>query len=759
MNNMSKDYLNNDIPKELDAWNPMRDDYTNSKFNKYNSGPGAYLDAALQPAQQAEDGKKQMSLISKNVTNSSTSNFIPYLVLKYLPTGITKKAIYNICTRHGRVNDVRDSKKNDYIFIDFPTVAEMESVYRALVENQYGFHVLVGKQKNKQQTEPLLSDMEETLPPIGTDKNVIDFERRNYRSSEKNLPRPHFEHTPIVNQKAYETKDSLLLRNDPQRHFLITEDAHELERACLKDYSELNNIENSKYKYRTGRAFIEMTEKSKTYIEEKSRQSLGGYDSSRQLYENNHNNRAIGRPIDIGQCANCNRTCDIVCARCQTYFCGLECQRKAWPKHRQICGKENFKGLNEKTESRCFKEEKVNIESENKQQEIPSNTARRIPRSGNLVALTAVSKTNIVFIRSKADEDNLSFFKLINDVQSAAKQLKKLSKTPICGQIVITNFAGQYNRAMILNSDNEQHIKLVYMDYGNLDARKLEDLYEAPEQFMHVQRFVEPVILKDVPEMYMTEEIRKFMYSYLDGIDLVLKYDEKSDLLSDKGVYEIELFDGTTNQNFNKMVAKLCKPTEPTNPDEAYYINHLSQKQLPEGNNIELVVMDNSLLCTGCISCSTKKWAIEIEKFQSDIQLYGESLKDQCYTPRIDELCIAKYKVDGKWYRGRCLEIVGDGFPSIIFFDYGNIGMVNVKNIRRYPAQFTFPIYTCDCEIKGLPEQCDADFVQKLEELIPNGSTILCESVTVYKDDNFHAITLPKLIQNLKAEGLLKEEV
>lgn len=121
--NMSKDYLNNDIPKELDAWNPMRDDYTNSKFNKYNSGPGAYLDAALQPAQQAEDGKKQMSLISKNVTNSSTSNFIPYLVLKYLPTGITKKAIYNICTRHGRVNDVRDSKKNDYIFIDFPTVA------------------------------------------------------------------------------------------------------------------------------------------------------------------------------------------------------------------------------------------------------------------------------------------------------------------------------------------------------------------------------------------------------------------------------------------------------------------------------------------------------------------------------------------------------------------------------------------------------------------------------------------------------------
>lgn len=54
----------------------------------------------------------------------------------------------------------------------------MESVYRALVENQFGFHVLVGKQKNKQQAEPILSDVEEPLPTIEIDKNVIDFDNR-----------------------------------------------------------------------------------------------------------------------------------------------------------------------------------------------------------------------------------------------------------------------------------------------------------------------------------------------------------------------------------------------------------------------------------------------------------------------------------------------------------------------------------------------------------------------------------------------------
>lgn len=68
---------------------------------------------------------------------------------------------------------------------------------------------------------------------------------------------------------------------------------------------------------------------------------------------------------------------------------------------------------------------------------------------------------------------------------------------------------------------------------------------------------------------------------------------------------------------------------------------------------------------------------------------------------RVQELCIARYSEDGLWYRGLCLETVGDGFPSIHFIDYGNITTVPIEDIRKYPRQFTFPIYTADCEIKG----------------------------------------------------------
>lgn len=67
----------------------------------------------------------------------------------------------------------------------------------------------------------------------------------------------------------------------------------------------------------------------------------------------------------------------------------------------------------------------------------------------------------------------------------------------------------------------------------------------------------------------------------------------------------------------------------------------------------------------------------------------------------MNELCVAKYGEDQKWYRGRCLELVGDGFPTIVFFDYGNIAAVDIENIRVYPLKFSFPVFTADCEING----------------------------------------------------------
>uniref|UniRef100_T1PJN9 Tudor domain protein n=1 Tax=Musca domestica TaxID=7370 RepID=T1PJN9_MUSDO len=292
------------------------------------------------------------------------------------------------------------------------------------------------------------------------------------------------------------------------------------------------------------------------------------------------------------------------------------------------------------------------------------------------------------------------------------------------------------------------------MDYGNLDNLRLEDLYEAPIEFSEKPRHALPVILKDVPDCYMTEQIRNFMYSYLNGINVCIKY-KPEDYQQEKGVYQVELIDETTQQNLNKMIVKLSKPTEPQSTNEICYIEYLQQKHLPSGENIELIVMDNSSMSTGCISCTTKPYAVEIQKFQKELQKYVEMIPKEGYAPRQDELCIVKYNEDGLWYRGRCLEVVGDGYPTILFIDYGNVSIVHIDDIRRYPTQFTYPIYTADCEIEGLPESCNEEIVAKLEELIPHGSIVKCNRVKAFSDDHFYSISMPDVIQRLSKCGLL----
>ena len=147
-----------------------------------------------------------------------------------------------------------------------------------------------------------------------------------------------------------------------------------------------------------------------------------------------------------------------------------------------------------------------------------------MPKSGNLVNLTSVSKSNVVFIRSKTYDDNLSYFKTINEVNAAGRNLPTLEMPPKCGQIFVTEFEGQFKRAMVLNADNLSEIRLNYMDFGTVDKKPMSQLREAPSRFIDLPRHTVPVILKDVPDCYVTKDIRWFMYSYLDMIDLKIKY-------------------------------------------------------------------------------------------------------------------------------------------------------------------------------------------------------------------------------------------
>ncbi|XP_061393740.1 protein vreteno [Musca vetustissima] len=726
---MSDDNLKEDFQK----WNPMEKDYKSVEFNQYNTGPGANLDSSLQLANN-----------NGNTTPSKDAP-TPFLLFKNMPPKMSKTALRNICSKHGTVTSVRDSQKCDYFFVDFATVADMEATFRALENNNYGFQVFVGK--HKKSVTPMDYNKENKIIPVPPRTTGIDYQNRTIRVPSKQLPRPKIEQPQQIDGDECNVYSADFFQND----------AHQLEREGLHE-----PIKHAKFKYQTGRSYIQMSDNMRDFVTKKHKESSGRYSPSTGIYVNKVN--GFEKPSKIGKCNVCKRECDTICSRCSVYYCSVDCQKSDWQEHRYICGKP--KNLQEeslkhkKSPMAANKPMPAVKEFENtynspKNSHIESDCKSLIPRSGNIVTITAISKTNIVFIRAKTYEDNMSYFKTIDGIQAMGKKLRPLAIKPKCGNVVIAKFGDQYNRALVLNSDNPDKIFVNYMDYGNLDNLRLEDLYEAPIEYAEKPRHAMPVILKGVPDCYMTEEIRSFMYSYLNGINVYVKY-KPEDYSKEKGVYHVELIDETTQQNLNKMIIKLSKPTEPLSTNEICYIEYLQQKHLPSGENVELIVMDNSSMSTGCVSCTTKPFALEIQKFQKDLQKYVESIPKEGYAPRQDELCIVKYNEDGLWYRGRCLEVVGDGYPTILFIDYGNVSMVHIDDIRRYPTQFTYPIYTADCEIQGLPESCNDEIVAKLEELIPHGSVIKCKNVKAFSDDHFYSISLPDVIQKLNKCGLLE---
>lgn len=537
--------VDEELSAQLKNWNPMGDDYKDSKFNTYASGPGAELEDSMQPAELAKR------------SGHNQKQKPPCLVFKFVPTTLTQDGLINICSAFGKCLGGRKFGQNMY-FLDFASINDMERVFTGLQANTYGFRVELSKNNKAQAGSKLNVQSKAAAGGDGPSQESFHTQQidhnRSYQVSSRNDPRPKFAKAPLVQNNDYNDTRNNLQRNDPQRHFMIEDDAHELERV---PYTKKTDPEDGKYNYHTGRAYYTMPQKGKQFIEDKQKTTVGKYDSDKGIFSKPSENYENAK---IGSCEHCGKNCDLVCPRCMTPFCSLECQKAEWTRHRYICGKPPSMWpawAKQVAKQRNSQDQTPTIESPqctNSNQ--PDSTKKaalkaQLPPSGNNVILTAISKTNVVFVRSTLYDDNLKFFNTVSRIQKLAKHQNPIQHTPERGDIVLTRFREeQYNRAMILNPDNLDQIKLIYVDYGNIDSKSLDELYNAPDEFWTLPRMAVPIILKNVPEFFMTDEVKRYMYGFLNK-DMKIVYDEE-DL--ENGINLTELFDLTHNENFNETI-------------------------------------------------------------------------------------------------------------------------------------------------------------------------------------------------------------
>lgn len=189
-----------------------------------------------------------------------------------------------------------------------------------------------------------------------------------------------------------------------------------------------------------------------------------------------------------------------------------------------------------------------------------------MPSNKDIVTITAISSTNLVFIRSKADDKDIAYFINLESIQALSeKDLKPLKKD----QIIPNNMALHRNanrnieRVKFLRKiDENNHAVVLHVDHGNVDKVSVDELYEIPDSYSKMPLMINCVQLKNVHNYYMTDEIRLFMYTYLRNIEMRVNY-TADDYLPHLDIYQVELIDADTRQNFNKIVTYFAHPMPP----------------------------------------------------------------------------------------------------------------------------------------------------------------------------------------------------
>ncbi|KAH8381838.1 hypothetical protein KR009_000629, partial [Drosophila setifemur] len=691
-------------------WNPIAQDFNDERKtefideegkNQFNEGPApAREEWQIRSAKQAK---------------------FPYLVVQKDTPWVTEAMLINLFSTD-LIVDLEFRQNSRVYFVYFRNVCCLEAglmkveCYPNLIQCFTGRHT----QRPPESSTPVekhKNPIQDPGPPCKlTEQTGINLDTRTLSVSESRNQHPAFIRAPLVSKAEYSTKGSLLALNDANKRFLSVKYEFALERYgayVLKDELNKGVVRH----FRSGRCI---------YVRKEC--------SPKPDVNSLHN-------VGMVKCLACDNFTDNICKLCKMPFCNALCFKVIAVLHLEFCG------------SGKILEPKMKVE-------------RKYPRTGlppscGLVKITAFEQTNVVYVRSAELRADVAYIGVLREVSVLGKKAIKLQKMPECGQKVLHKSNTEMARAMVLNVDDPKDIYVVAIDYGSVEITSLENLYECSEYLAHLPCYPVAVQLRGVPRRFMSPIIRELIYEIGDSLIFKIKY-SKRDFDSRKDMQIVVLNDEEKNRNLNRLFKTLMTPIEPSIHQRGFtedvsssifydfiinqniFVQFLNHIYLPPGKNIELVVMDNSFLKFGLIYCTLRDLAYEITKMQRDIQAYGDTIaKCESYAAPKNELCIAKYQ--GKWCRGISMELVGDGYPSILFIDYGNIVPIHVTDIRQYPPQFKFPVMTTELEVMGLPEEISDEQVKRLEQHFAVGNMMKCDEIVGNEKANQYSVRFNEL--------------
>ncbi|XP_055908685.1 uncharacterized protein LOC129943344 [Eupeodes corollae] len=399
------------------------------------------------------------------------------------------------------------------------------------------------------------------------------------------------------------------------------------------------------------------------------------------------------------------------------------------------------------------------------------------PKSNSLIKLTAIRSSNRVFLRSLEKAENEGYLNVLKAINEYGRNASPLKVMPTKNAFAITNFGsdGIFYRVQVVSAKDEDHIHVIYFDFGNEGTKKLSELKDISMECAALKQYIVMATLKNVPFVRDNPKLLEYMKTFEESDGKIVYNDREKpscdiifDGVEDSFNKKINVYIQKTKNEPAEEQERLPKPQQPkaqqeeerkpkpepakkemkqTEPEvvvkqpatskqqprsrpsqfaKAVMIPPFEQIVLPiKATNLEVMIVDNSLMHYNCFGCVLLEDKANLQEIQNYLVEYEDTGRE--YKPKIEEYCLAKYQ-DG-WYRAKVLELLSAEVVEVVFIDFLNESEVFIKDIRRYPMDLDLPCKTTLCIIQGLPNELTEKQVEYLKDKLQPGSQLKINEV------------------------------
>lgn len=296
------------------------------------------------------------------------------------------------------------------------------------------------------------------------------------------------------------------------------------------------------------------------------------------------------------------------------------------------------------------------------------------------VLVTAFANKSEFYCQLLSNDSSLTDF--MHNLDSYYNSLGQTELT--CHHLTVRFYAcGQFTendcwyRVILKDIRSNKEVLVMYIDYGNEEVLPLARIKHLAPQFMSYPMQAVRCSLFGVDDSTVSEEFS----------DLLLnkEFHLTAEQALDDGSYRVSLIgiDGSDVINeASKLGLLIKKSVDGTQPATGQWLPSIVS-QLEVGNIVDVVV--THVESPSHFYCNLIQFSDHLAAVTNAIATKGVSASPLLH-PEVGVYCLARYSVDGEWYRAHVISVSGN-HVMVQFVDYGNVENVPMSDLKQLNDQ------------------------------------------------------------------------